>query len=71
MTISTDREIGRLSAEVASLQREVAAQGEMIREMRDVIVSTKGSWRMLLAVFGFATALGGLATTVVLRLTGH
>ncbi|HWJ88493.1 MAG TPA: hypothetical protein VNS12_10515 [Pelagibacterium sp.] len=63
MTTSTEREIGRLSAEVAALQRQVQEQGEMIREMRDVLVSTKGSWRLLLGVAGLAATLSGLAVS--------
>ncbi|MHA6731642.1 hypothetical protein [Devosia sp. A369] len=63
MTASIDREIGRLSAEVSALQKQVEAQADMIREMRDVLVSTKGSWRLLLGVAGLAATLSGLVVS--------
>ena len=63
MTTSVDREIGRLSAEVASLQKQVSEQGVLIREMRDVIVQTKGSWKVLVAVAGLAATISGLVVS--------
>lgn len=63
MTTSVDREIGRLSAEVASLQKQVSEQGVLIREMRDVIVQTRGSWKVLVAVAGLAATISGLVVS--------
>jgi phosphoribosylcarboxyaminoimidazole (NCAIR) mutase len=63
VTTSVDREIGRLSAEVASLQKQVSEQGVLIREMRDVIVQTRGSWKVLVAVAGLAATISGLVVS--------
>lgn len=63
MSGSIERDIGRLSAEVEALQKQVEAQGVMIREMRDVIVQTRGSWKVLVAVAGLAATISGLVVS--------
>lgn len=70
MTASIDREIGRLSAEVDSLKDQLTAvkkqledQAVVLREVRDVLVSSKGSWRLLLGVAGLAATLSGLVVS--------
>lgn len=67
MTMTTDREIGRLSAEVANLQREVSRQGEIIQEMRDILVASKGSWRTLAVLGGIVIALTSAITSIVIK----
>lgn len=67
MTMTTDREIGRLSAEVANLQREVSRQGEIIQEMRDILVASKGSWRTLAVLGSIVIALTSAITSIVIK----
>lgn len=69
MPLSTEHELGRLAAKVESLEKEVTEQGTMLREVRDAVVSAKGSWKLLLAVAGLAATLGAVLSQIISWLT--
>lgn len=56
----TDVELGALMQRVETMEKQLEAQGKMISEMREIIVSAKGSWRTLVMVGGAAAFLGGV-----------
>lgn len=56
----TDLELGQLLQRVETMEKQLEAQGKMISEMREIIVSAKGSWRTLVVVGGVMSVVGGL-----------
>ena len=60
MTSDADREIGELTARMASLEKTTAAIQTDMREVRDTIISAKGGWKILAAIAGIAGAVGAL-----------
>jgi len=67
MTGAESEKIGVLTAKVAGLEKQVEQQGELLREVRDTIIATKGSWKTLVAIGGLLMALSSLVTGVVLK----
>ena len=60
MPETIDAEIGALQAQVKAMQCEIAALRADIREVRDVLLTVRGSWKalsMMAACAGFAGAL--------------
>lgn len=60
---TTQRDIGRLTAQVEALEKKVDEQAAMIREMRDVIVASRGSWKFLLGAAGLAATVSGFVVS--------
>ncbi len=60
-----DRELGELSQRVSQLERSTAVQTEILNEMRDLMIAARGSWKTVMAISGFAAALGGLAVKLI------
>jgi len=72
MTASEQQQLGALTAEVANLKRQVEHQGRVLQEMRDVIVASKGSWKMAVGIGGLLVTLSSIATSLVLKFwPGH
>jgi hypothetical protein len=66
MTADEQRTIGRLEAEIESLQKQMAKQEAQnvqimtdLREIRETLASAKGGWRTLIAVAGLSSVVGG------------
>lgn len=55
-----EREIGEMTVKIAMLEASVARMGEDLKAVRDTLTEARGSWRTLLAVAGFSSALGAL-----------
>lgn len=65
MADDIDRQIGELTAKVASLERWVSTISRDVREMRSTIDKAKGGWAVLLLLSGFAGTVGALIAKIV------
>lgn len=52
--------IGRLEAGLAAVKEDSKQTRQDVREIRDAMASTKGGWRVLLAVASVAGAVGAM-----------
>lgn len=60
-----ERELGEMSAKLQHLENSVAEMRSDLRAVRETLSEAKGSWRTLLAVAGFSSALGALMVKVI------
>ena len=58
---SLEREIGNLEARMQTVESELHAIRQDVREIRDALVGAKGGWRTLTALVALATTLGAAA----------
>ena len=66
----TTRELERIAAletQVAMLVKQQDAQAEMLREVRDAVVTGKGARLALLSLVGVSGIIGGLISTFMPR----
>lgn len=61
MTPNDQQQIGALIAEVSNLKERAEKTEAMVTEIRDAVISAKGSWKTVMGIAGFAAAVGGLA----------
>lgn len=57
--------VGKLEVQVERLEQDMIEMKGDVKAIRATLDETKGSWKMLLIVGGFAAAIGGLITKVV------
>lgn len=62
--MSSEHEIGELSARVTALETTVSSMDAKVTEIRDTMLRAEGGWRFMLALFGFGVALGTLVAAV-------
>lgn len=62
--MSSEREIGELSARVAILERDVLEIKQIATETRDAIMFAKGSGRLIVGLLTAGIAIGTLIATV-------
>lgn len=67
MTGNEAEKIGALTAKVEALEKKADRLEEMMMEVRDTIVSTKGSWKVLVALGGLLMALSSILTGIALK----
>ena len=60
MAPNEQRELENLSVRLTRLEQDTKEQNVMLVEMRDMMVSARGSWKTVMAIAGFAAAVGGL-----------
>lgn len=60
MATNEQRELENLSVRLTRLEQDTKEQSVMLVEMRDMMVSARGSWKTILAISGVAAAIGGL-----------
>jgi hypothetical protein len=53
------QEFGRLQAQVAALEKSMAAMQADVRVIRDAVTEARGGWRTLLLLGGAAATMGG------------
>jgi hypothetical protein len=58
MTI--EREVGSLQARMEKVEMEVHGISGDVREIRDVLVTARGGWKMLTLVIGISVSLGAM-----------
>jgi multidrug efflux pump subunit AcrA (membrane-fusion protein) len=57
--------VGKLEVQVERLEQDMSELKGDVKAIRATLDETKGSWKMLLVVGGFAAAVGGLITKVI------
>jgi len=60
MAPSEQRELENLSTRLTRLERDTTEQSKMLVEMRDMMISARGSWKTVMGIAGFAAAVGGV-----------
>lgn len=60
MAPSEQRELENLSTRLTRLESDTKEQTKTLNELRDMMVAAKGGWKTMMAIAGFAAALGGL-----------
>lgn len=58
---SLEREMGNLEARMQTVESELHAIRQDVREIRDALVGAKGGWRTLTALVAIATTIGAVA----------
>lgn len=56
--MSTDREIGELTARVAALEVDMHEFGQDVKQILATMNQAKGGWRLMMAVAGLSGAVG-------------
>jgi pantothenate kinase len=59
------RDLGALEARMDTMEREVAALREDMREVLAILNQTKGSWRTLVAIAGISASVGAAAAKLL------
>jgi chromosome condensin MukBEF ATPase and DNA-binding subunit MukB len=57
---STERELGNLEARMQTVETELHAIRQDVRDIRDALVTAKGGWRTLLILISLATTIGAM-----------
>jgi len=57
---SIERELGNLQARMETVESELHAMREDVREIRDALVSARFGWRIILIMVSLATSCGAL-----------
>jgi predicted secreted protein len=65
MDDDTQRDIGRLEGKVDALERTVEQMNQKLDTLSAYMAETKGGWKALLALAGFASAAGSAVTWFV------
>jgi chromosome condensin MukBEF ATPase and DNA-binding subunit MukB len=65
-----EREIGGLQARMETVEQELHAIRQDVREIRDALVRAKGGWMVLVVFFTCAASVGGLLGRYIHVLTG-
>ena len=60
MAPSEQRELENLSTRLTRLEADTKAQSVILNEMRDMMISARGSWKTVMGIAGFAAAVGGV-----------
>lgn len=59
--MNTDQQIGALTAEVGNIKDDVADMKGDIKTLLEFTQQARGSWKTVMAISGFAAAIGALA----------
>lgn len=59
--MSLEREVGALQARMETVEAELQGIRSDVREIRDVLVTARGSWKALSLVVGLSVSLGATA----------
>ena len=70
MMTNIEREIGNLEARMQTVESELHAIRQDVREIRDALVGVKGGWRALTLVIGLAATAGAVLDKYVPLLLG-
>lgn len=53
-----EREVGALEARMQTVEQEIHAMRNDVREIRDALVTARGGWKTLTVVIGISVSLG-------------
>lgn len=57
--------VGKLEVQVERLEQDMIEMKGDVKAIRATLDETKGSWKMLLVVGGFAAAIGSFMTKII------
>lgn len=63
--MSLEREVGALQARMEKVELEIIGISGDVREIRDVLVTARGGWKMLMLVIGISVSLGAMIGKVL------
>ena len=55
-----ERDVGALEARMQTVEQEIHAMRQDVREIRDALVTARGGWKTLTLVIGFSVTFGAL-----------
>lgn len=62
---SIECELGKLNAKVERLEQDVGRMQGDLRAIRDVVISTRGGWRLLFTLVSLAGAIGAMVARFI------
>ena len=57
---SIERELGNLQARMETVEAELHGLRDDMRELRDIVVSARGGWQLLVLTISIATSCGAV-----------
>ena len=60
-----ERDVGALEARMGTVEQEIHAMRQDVREIRDALVTARGGWKALTLVIGFSVTFGALLSRIV------
>ena len=68
--MTLEREVGALQARMETVEAELQGIRSDVREIRDALVTARGSWKALSLVVGLSVSLGAAVTKLLPFLLG-
>jgi chromosome condensin MukBEF ATPase and DNA-binding subunit MukB len=65
-----EREVGNLEARMETVEHEIRALRQDVREIRDALVGVKGGWRLVMLTITLATTFGAFVGQYLPMLIG-
>lgn len=62
---SLERDVGALEARMQTVEQEIHAMREDVREIRDALVTARGGWKTLTLVIGLSVSMGALMAKIL------
>lgn len=62
---SIERDVGALEARMQTVEQEIHAMRQDVREIRDALVTARGGWKTLTLVIGFSITFGAILSRLV------
>lgn len=66
---SLERDVGALEARMQTVEQEIHAMRDDVREIRDTLVTARGGWKTLTLVIGMSVSLGAIVAKLLPVLT--
>ena len=66
-----ERDVGALEARMLTVEQEIHAMRQDVREIRDALVTARGGWKTLTLVIGFSITFGALLSRIAQALMLH
>jgi hypothetical protein len=68
---SLERDVGALEARMQTVEHEIHAMRDDVREIRDALVTARGGWKTLTLVIGLSISLGAALSRALPVLLNH
>jgi chromosome condensin MukBEF ATPase and DNA-binding subunit MukB len=69
--MTLDRDVGVLQARMDTVETELQGMRSDVREIRDALVTARGSWKAMSLVVGLSISLGAAVGKLVPFFVGH
>ena len=63
--MSIERELGRVQARMNAVEKDLDQIKTDLRQIRDVVISVKGGWRMILLMTSISAAIGAAGAKIL------